>query len=1339
MNLEKMTREELVAYANDLEKRLAESNDFTAGEAEKALRESEEKYRLIFLKENDSIVLTDSETLEFLDVNESAERLWGYTKEELLKMKASDVSAEPESSFQTLAKGSEASGIIVPLRWHRKKDGTLFPVEISAGPFTWNGRKVVCSIIRDISVRYASEFALRTSKIFLQSTLDALSAHIAILDENGFILEVNEPWRRFARENGANLNQDGIGINYLEVCDSAEGDWSEGAQAVGKLLRELINGSSEAFQWEYPCHSQSEKRWFVLHASCFRMEREVRVVVAHENITARKLAEEALQASESKYRRLHETIWDAVGIVDMSGRIQETNQAFQTMIGYSEDELLQLTYEDLTPEKWHTFESDIVKNQVLVRGYSDIYFKEYRKKDGTVFPIELRTFLLRDETGRPSAMWAIVRDISERKKAEEAVELANRDWERTFNTLSDLIMVLDKNHRIIHANNAMTEALGMTEKEAKGKRCYELVHGERKPPAFCPHSRLIKDGEEHHEQIVEPHLGGIYDVRVSPLKDPKGKIQGSVHVVRDISERIRAEAVLRESEKRFRSLFENMLEGYCYCEIIFENGEPNDFKYLDVNDAFEKLTGLKDVVGKKASEVISNFKEDGSELLEILARVAMSGEPEKFETHVSSLGKWFSSSVYSPKQGYFVSMFDNITDRKLAEKQVKLNEARLQSLYNISQFSTESIQALLDVVLHEAIKLTESKVGYIYYYDESKKLFELNTWSKEVMQQCEVAEPKTTYELEKTGIWGEAVRQRQPIIVNDFKSENPLKKGYPEGHVELYNFMTTPVFSEDKIVAVVGVANKKSDYDESDVRQISLLMDSVWKITEAKRIDAVRRRLVTAVEQAVEGIVITDTTGNIEYVNPSYERITGYLSHEVIGQKPTMLRSEEGNSSIRQEIIETLGRGERWSGHLVKRRKDGNSYEEDVTVTPVLDPNGKVVNFVIVKRDVTKEAGLQRQLLQAQKMEAIGTLAGGVAHDFNNILQVTLGYSELLLADRTDENPDYDDLQRIHKAARSGAELVKSLLTFSRKVETSLVPLSLNQQVTQIEKLLKRTIPKMINIRLELSGDLTAINADPTQIEQILMNLAVNARDAMPDGGTLTIKTRDVELNQEDLLLNAGVQPGNYVLLSVSDTGQGMDKDTLQHMFEPFFTTKELGRGTGLGLAIVYGIVKNHGGHIGCNSKPGHGTTFEMYFPSSEEYAEPDDESSDEVQAMGTETVLLVDDEDFVRELGSRILKAHGYTVLSASEGEEALALYGKEKDRIALVILDLIMPTMGGKDCLKEILRVDPNARILIASGYSGDISIKECFDLGAKGFVAKPFRIKELLRQARRALNGS
>jgi nitrogen-specific signal transduction histidine kinase/ActR/RegA family two-component response regulator len=400
---------------------------------------------------------------------------------------------------------------------------------------------------------------------------------------------------------------------------------------------------------------------------------------------------------------------------------------------------------------------------------------------------------------------------------------------------------------------------------------------------------------------------------------------------------------------------------------------------------------------------------------------------------------------------------------------------------------------------------------------------------------------------------------------------------------------------------------------------------------------------------------------------------------------------------------------------------------------------GAIRDVTQSKRMAKEKEQLQEQLLQSQKMEAVGTLAGGVAHDFNNILQVTLGYSELILAD--DDLPERyrADLRKVHESAKRGADLVQRLLTFSRKTEIKPQPLNLNRRINEMRKMLDRTIPKMIEIQLVPDADPAVINADPTQVDQVLMNLAVNARDAMPEGGKLVIETADTVIDEEYARTHLDAKPGPYVLLTVTDTGAGMDKETLEHIFEPFYTTKESGQGTGLGLAVVLGIVQQHGGLIKCYSEPGHGTTFKIYFPALVSEPEPTAPAERVIPRGGSETILLVDDEEFIRELGSRILTRAGYKVITASQGKEALEMYKKGNNEISLVILDLIMPEMGGKQCMEGLLRINPAVKVIIASGYSAESRTKETLASGAKGIVNKPYNIREVLEAVRSALDDN
>jgi PAS domain S-box-containing protein len=522
------------------------------------------------------------------------------------------------------------------------------------------------------------------------------------------------------------------------------------------------------------------------------------------------------------------------------------------------------------------------------------------------------------------------------------------------------------------------------------------------------------------------------------------------------------------------------------------------------------------------------------------------------------------------------------------------------------------------------------------------------------------------------------------------------------------------------------------------------ILANVFDISERKAAEeALReseRKYRTILETIADGYHEVDLAGNLTLVNDSLCEILGYPREELLGANYRKLMDERDAQSVFEAYNQVYRTGKPNPGFRYQNiGKDGSRRDISVSISPIKDSDGRPHGFRGIMRDVTPEVQLQKQLIQAQKMEAIGTLAGGIAHDFNNLLQITLGYSDLLLMRKEEGDPEYADLKRIVEAARNGADLVRRLLTFSRKVEPRFRPMNLNHLIRQVEKLLFRLIPKMIAIELRLDDSLRMINADAMQLEQTLMNLAVNAGDAMPDGGKLIIETTNAVLDQEYCRAHVGVQAGEYVLLRVSDTGHGMDREILQHIFEPFYTTKEVGRGTGLGLATVYGIVKQHRGHIECKSKPVRGTAFSIYLPVIEASEESDLSKSSEMPAFGTETVLLVDDEELVRDLGAVMLREAGYKVLTAGNGKEALDLFEQERTQVSLVILDLIMPEMGGKECLKKLRKIDSQLKVLVASGLSAEASMRESPDLGVRGFVSKPFRMKELLQQVRKVLDES
>jgi PAS domain S-box-containing protein len=527
-----------------------------------------------------------------------------------------------------------------------------------------------------------------------------------------------------------------------------------------------------------------------------------------------------------------------------------------------------------------------------------------------------------------------------------------------------------------------------------------------------------------------------------------------------------------------------------------------------------------------------------------------------------------------------------------------------------------------------------------------------------------------------------------------------------------------------------------------DDPQIAGVVLNTRDITERKGLQEAQRRLATAVEQAAEAIVITDVQATILYVNPAFEKITGYSPQEAVGQNPRLLKSGRQDLRFYTEMWNTLVKGEVWHGHFINKRKDGKLYEEDASITPIRDAAGQIVNYVAVKRDVTHEVQLEGQLRQAQKLEAVGQLAGGVAHDFNNMLAVIRGNAELLLMD---EEPlgarARDYVKHVIAAAEHATKLTRQLLIFSRKQAMQSQPVALNDLIGNLTKMLKRVVREDIRLECRYAARLPFIQADPGMLEQVLLNLVLNARDAMPKGGQLLITTEGTNVTEADAQTNREARAGEFVCLTVSDTGTGIAPELLQRIFEPFFTTKEVGMGTGLGLATVYGIVKQHQGWIEVSSRLGEGATFKIFLPA----IPPPVEKAGEAQADarlggGTETILLVEDDEEVRLITRRVLERYGYAIWEASTAREAREVWLSHREGIALLLTDIIMPEgVTGRDLAEELRKDRPGLKVVFMSGYSTEVVGKgtQFFRRTGSHFLQKPCSPGTLLQTVRQCLD--
>jgi two-component system cell cycle sensor histidine kinase/response regulator CckA len=739
------------------------------------------------------------------------------------------------------------------------------------------------------------------------------------------------------------------------------------------------------------------------------------------------------------------------------------------------------------------------------------------------------------------------------------------------------------------------------------------------------------------------------------------------------------------------------------CILVLDVVGDGRFKVIDLNPSGEKLAGLSavDIVGKYAEEFLSPGLAEAMNAN--CRRCVEAGVPIHYrETLQMPAGEAsFSTTLVPVKDAAgriyrIVGIAHDISDLKRAEVALLDSERRFRTIY-------DSVE--------EAIFVHDLDTGAIL--DANRKACEMFGYVREDLRRLTIEDLSS----------GEP-----PYTQTDALAW--LKKA-AGGEAQLFEWQ-----AKDRTGRLfwAEITIKRVTIDGQD----RLL--TTWRdITERKRAEEARVRLATAIEQAGESVVITDTAGTIQYVNPAFERITGYSQAEAIGQNPRILKSGKHNPAFYQTLWATITAGQVWQGRLVNRKKDGSLYTEDATISPVRDESGAIVNYVAVKRDVTRELQLEEQYYQAQKMEAIGRLTAGVAHDFNNILTAINGFSELVSLGMAPDDPLQDSVKKVLSSGQRAAGLVRQLMAFSRKQIVQPAVLNLNEVLANVDKMLRRIIGEDVELQSIPAPGLWLTRADPVQVEQIILNLAVNARDAMPDGGKLTIETANVTLDAAYAAGHLGTPPGEYVLLAVGDTGTGMSEEVKSHLFEPFFTTKELGRGTGLGLATVYGIVKQSGGDIRVYSEEGVGTTFKVYLPRVGPAVPRSAPAPVRVEMpAGRETVLLVEDDEGTRELARRILLGLGYTLVEARDGQEALRLAADYPGPIHLLLTDVVLPGMGGVAMAEQLVRSRPGLKTLFMSGYTDNAIAHHGVLEPGLAFLQKPFGPMELARKVRAVLDA-
>ncbi|MFO0754520.1 MAG: ATP-binding protein [Thermodesulfovibrionales bacterium] len=676
---------------------------------------------------------------------------------------------------------------------------------------------------------------------------------------------------------------------------------------------------------------------------------------------------------------------------------------------------------------------------------------------------------------------------------------------------------------------------------------------------------------------------------------------------------------------------------------------------------------------------------------------------------------------------YELDTVGTVINDTLAMLQKKTEQYQTLHTLSVSLSEELSTDEVLRRIIDHTSRLLHSGISACALFDSQGAITKMITTEGSLRGRESLPQGK--------GLFAFIHRSSDPVRIDDVAGHAAFSGALPEGHPEVRNLLACTVFNNHgNPIGALYLGNKEGGFTaEEETVLKAIAADAAVALNRAERL-AELRKFKQAIDSAFDVIVMTDSEGHITYVNPAFATLTEYTAVEAAGKKTSFLKSGFHSDAFYKELWSTIKVGEIWKGEFINRKKSGEMYHASAIIFPIFSEG--TVSYAAIQRDISQEKKLYEQLLRAQKMEAIGTLAGGIAHDFNNLLTAILGYSEILLGRIPEEDSLHRPLSIIYNAAEKGAELGRRILTMTRKEKMETKPVDINGMVESSLELLVRSIPKNIEIVRNLEAGIPLIQADPAQLQQVVMNLAVNARDAMSEGGTLSLETALV--GEENGAANDLPSCGRgFVRLSLSDTGTGMDKEIQRKIFDPFFTTKEPGKGTGLGLYIVHSIISNHGGYINVYSEPARGTRFSLYLPVPQGLEVGPAEAAEALEGSGT--LLVIDDEYDVRELCKDMLEPFGYRVLLAGSGADGINSFRSSRDEVSLVLLDMIMPKMAGSEVFQALRSMKPDLRILLCSGYShsGFAGIDTLLNSGAKGFIQKPFTRRTLARAVKKALD--